>query len=53
MVGRSVMPDYRRDLNFLSRADYTILGKSYSKLLIAAIVGFATGPYHASRSPSK
>jgi hypothetical protein len=47
MVGRTVRPDYRRCLNFLSRGDYTRLGESYMQILVVAIVVFATGPYHA------
>jgi len=53
MVGRGVTSHYRRDLNFLSRIGYRPLGKIYSEILVRAIVAFATGPYHASRRPSK
>ena len=53
MVGRGVTSHYRRDLNFLSRIGYRPLGKIYSEILVRAIVASATGPYHASRRPSK
>ena len=53
MVGIAVTPRYRRDLNLLSRIGYRPLGKIYSEILVRAIVAFATGPYHASRHPSK
>jgi hypothetical protein len=53
MVGGSVTSRYRRRRNFMSRIDYTLLGKIYSEILVRAIVGSATGPYHASRYPSK
>ena len=53
MVGGTVTARYRRDLNFLSRIDYRALAKIYSEILVRAIVASATGPYHASRYPSK
>ena len=53
MVGRWVTSHYRRDLNFLSRIGYRPLGKIYTEILVRAIVASATGPYHASRYPSK
>ena len=53
MVGGTVTSRYRRDLNFLSRDHYKPLVKIYSEILVRAIVASATGPYHASRSPSK
>ena len=53
MVGGTVTSRYRRDLNFLSRVGYKPLVKIYSEILVRAIVASATGPYHASRCPSK
>ena len=53
MVGGMGTSRYRRARNFLSRIDYRALGKIYSEILVRAIVAFATGPYHASRRPSK
>jgi hypothetical protein len=53
MVGGPMTSRYRRDLNFLSFIYYKPLGKIYSEILVRAIVVFATGPYHASRYPSK
>ena len=53
MVGGSVTPRYRRGRKLLSRIGYRPLGKIYSEILVRAIVAFATGPYHASRRPSK
>jgi len=53
MVGGMVSLRYRRGLNFLSRIRYTVLGGIYSRILVRAIVASATGPYHASRYPSK
>jgi len=53
MVGGMVTARYRRDLNFLSRIGYRPLGKIYNEILVRAIVASATGPYHASRYPSK
>ena len=47
MVGRLVKPDYRADLNFLSRTDYRRSDKTYSEIRVRAIVVFATGTYHA------
>jgi hypothetical protein len=47
MVGRVVKADYRRDLNFLSRPDYSPASGIYSEIRVRAIVVFATGPYHA------
>ena len=53
MVGVMVSARYRRARNFLSRIDYRALGKTYSEILVRAIVASATGPYHASRYASK
>ena len=47
MVGRVGKADYRADLNFLSRTDYRRSDKTYSEIRVQAIVGFATGTYHA------
>ena len=48
MVGRAVNTDYRRQLNFLSRGDYTRSRVDYSRIRVQAIVDSTTGPYHAS-----
>lgn len=53
MVGGMVTSRYRRHLNFLSRLGYRPLARIYSEILVRAIVASATGPYHASRHPSK
>jgi hypothetical protein len=53
MVGCKVTARYRRSQNLLSRIDYSTFDKIYSEILVRAIVAFATGPYHATRPPSK
>ena len=53
MVGRSLRPGYRADLNFLSQRDYTRSSARYIRLRIGAIVGFATAQYHCGRRLSK
>ena len=52
MVGRVVKAHYRRDLNFLSHADYTQARRIYSEIQVRAIVAFATAQYHSSVTPS-
>jgi hypothetical protein len=49
MVGRSLRPGYRADLNFLSQHDYTRSSARYIRLRVGAIVGFATAQYHCGR----
>jgi len=53
MVGGKVTARYRRGMNFLSRIGYRPFGEIYSEILVRAIVASTTGPYHASRYPSK
>jgi hypothetical protein len=51
MVGRVVNADYRRDLNFLSRADYTRSRIGYTRIRVQPIAASTTGPYHARGYP--
>jgi hypothetical protein len=53
MVGRSLNPGYRGDLNLLSRRDYTPSPARYIRMRVGAIVGFATAQYHCRRRLSK
>ena len=46
MVGRSLNPGYRGDLNLLSRRDYTPSPARYIRMRVGAIVGLATAQYH-------
>lgn len=53
MVGRSLNPGYRGDLNLLSRRDYTPSPARYIRMRVGAIVGLATAQYHCRRLLSK
>ena len=47
MVGRRVATDYRRDLHFLSRANYRRVWQRYIGIPVQAIVSSVTAKYDA------